>query len=131
MIYVEWKYGPDMCLLAIGTAWQALQDEGTIPQGKLMPGIDAVNARQGKLLRAEPITQQMVEYRVRLRGTFVDLENEWATWQPTDPDSQGRIDASCVLVSPPRCRTAPQPGQYGRGPAASGPASAYTTRLGM
>lgn len=29
---------------------------------------------------------------------FTDLEREWATWQPTDPDSPGRIDASCVLV---------------------------------
>ncbi|MFJ9900497.1 hypothetical protein ACIQPR_44920 [Streptomyces sp. NPDC091280] len=56
MIYVEWKYGPDMCLSAIGTAWQALQNELTIPEGKLLPGIDAVSARQGKLFRAEPIT---------------------------------------------------------------------------
>ncbi|MFF8544973.1 hypothetical protein ACF060_32355 [Streptomyces werraensis] len=87
VIYVEWNFGRDMCTLAIGTAWQALQDEGAIPKGKLMPGIDAVSAKQGKLLRAEPIAQQMVEDRVRLRGAFVDLENEWATWQPTDSDS--------------------------------------------
>lgn len=40
----------------------------------------------------------MVQDRVRLRGAFTDLENEWATWQPTDADSPGRIDASCVLV---------------------------------
>ncbi len=26
------------------------------------------------------------------------MEREWSTWQPTDPDSPGRIDASCVLV---------------------------------
>lgn len=39
----------------------------------------------------------MVEDRVRLRGTMTDLENEWATWMPTDADSQGRTDASCVL----------------------------------
>ncbi|MEU2357623.1 hypothetical protein ABZ599_32405 [Streptomyces misionensis] len=98
MIYVEWNFGRDMCTLAIGTAWQALQDEGRIPKGKLMPMIDAVSAKQGKLLRAEPIAQQMVENRVRLRGAFVDLENEWATWQPTGSDNPGRIDASCVLL---------------------------------
>ncbi|MFE2374729.1 hypothetical protein [Streptomyces sp. NPDC059398] len=49
-------------------------------------------------MRAEPIAQQMVEDRVRLRGMMTDLENEWATWMPTDADSPGRIDASCVLV---------------------------------
>jgi hypothetical protein len=141
VIYVEWNFGRDMCTLAIGTAWQALQDEGAIPKGKLMPGIDAVSAKQGKLLRAEPIAQQMVEDRVRLRGAFVDLENEWAVWQPSDPDSPGRIDASCVLVYGliPEVNqgaivhaplpTAPNPGQFGRG-ALSGPASAYGRRIG-
>ncbi|MFG3274873.1 hypothetical protein [Streptomyces luteogriseus] len=98
VIYVEWNYGRDMCTLAIGTAWTALQDEGAIPKGKLMPGIDAVSTKQGKLLRAEPIAQQMVEDKVRLRGAFVDLEHEWATWQPTDADNPGLIDAFCVLV---------------------------------
>ncbi|MET9870538.1 hypothetical protein ABZZ16_31130 [Streptomyces sp. NPDC006386] len=106
-----------------------------------MPGIDAVSAKQGKLLRAEPIAQQMVEDTVRLRGAFVDLENEWATWQPTGQDSPGRIDASCVLVYGliPEVNqganvhaplpTSPQPGQFGRG-ALSGPASAYGRRMG-
>ncbi|MET7606371.1 hypothetical protein [Streptomyces avermitilis] len=40
----------------------------------------------------------MVQDKVRLRGLFPDLEREWSTWQPTDPDSPGRIDSSCVLV---------------------------------
>ncbi|MET9321981.1 terminase family protein [Streptomyces sp. NPDC003038] len=98
VIYVEWNYGRDMCLLALDTAWKALQAEGRIPKGALMPGLLPINAKQGKLLRAEPIAQQMVEDRIRLRGAFVDLENEWATWMPTDADSPGRIDASCILV---------------------------------
>lgn len=142
VIYVEWNYGRDMCVLAISTAWKALQEEGRIPKGALMPMIDAVNAKQGKLLRAEPIAQQMVEDRVRLRGMMTDLENEWATWMPTDTDSPGRIDASCVLVYGlvPEANqgaivhaplpTAPQPGQFGRGGPASGAASAYGRRIG-
>ncbi|MFE3519952.1 hypothetical protein [Streptomyces sp. NPDC059166] len=55
-------------------------------------------AKQDKLLRAAPVAQQMVQDRVRLRGAFTDLENEWVTWQDTDPDSPGRIDASVILV---------------------------------
>ncbi|MFF0597363.1 hypothetical protein [Streptomyces antibioticus] len=35
---------------------------------------------------------------MRFRGLFPDWKREWATWQPTNPDSPGRIDASCVLV---------------------------------
>ncbi|MFE0763705.1 hypothetical protein [Streptomyces smyrnaeus] len=98
IIYVEWNYGRDMCELAIRTSWETLQREGEIPADVLMPQIAPVRAKQGKLLRAEPVAQQMVQDKVRLRGVFTDLEREWATWMPTDPDSPGRIDGSTVLV---------------------------------
>ncbi|MFZ3595059.1 terminase large subunit domain-containing protein [Streptomyces sp. BH104] len=98
VIFVEWNYGRDMCELAIRTSWETLQREGEIPPDVLMPQIAPVHAKQGKLLRAEPVAQQMVQDRVRLRGVFTDLEREWATWMPTDPESPGRIDASTILV---------------------------------
>ncbi|WP_439082084.1 terminase large subunit domain-containing protein [Streptomyces sp. WL006] len=98
VIYVEWNFGRDMAVLALTTSWETLQREGVIPPTALMPLIDPVRAKQGKLLRAAPVAQQMVQDRVRLRGAFTDLENEWATWQDTDPDSPGRIDASVILV---------------------------------
>jgi hypothetical protein len=98
IIFVETNYGGDMCQLAIETSWETLQRDGEIPDRVLPPMVKTVRARQGKLLRAEPVAQQMVQDRVRLRGTFVDLEREWATWQPADPDSPGRIDASVYLV---------------------------------
>lgn len=98
IVYVENNYGGDMCLLAIRTAWATLVKKGDIPAGKLPPRVVAVRAKVGKLLRAEPIAQQMIEDRVRLRGIFSDLEHEWATWQPTDPLSPGRIDASVYLA---------------------------------
>lgn len=98
IIYVEWNFGRDMCVLAINTSWKKLQDEGVIPKNILMPAVQPVRAKQGKLLRAEPIAQQMVQDRVRTRGVLVDWEREWTTWQPTDPDSPGRIDSSCVLI---------------------------------
>ncbi|MFB6888918.1 hypothetical protein ACFCX4_06335 [Kitasatospora sp. NPDC056327] len=78
----------------------------------------------GKLLRAGPVAQLMVQDRVRLRGVFTDLEKEWVTWMPADPDSPGRIDASCILaygLIPEANRgaivhvpllTAPQPGGH-------------------
>ncbi|WP_019061711.1 terminase large subunit domain-containing protein [Streptomyces prunicolor] len=98
IIYVEWNFGRDMCVLAIQTSWEKLQRDEEIPKNVLMPAILPVRAKQGKLLRAEPIAQQMVQDKVRFRGLFPDMEREWSTWQPTDPDSPGRIDASCVLV---------------------------------
>ncbi|MFH8663077.1 hypothetical protein [Streptomyces afghaniensis] len=91
-----------------------------------MPSVDPINAKQGKLLRAKPVVQQMGEDQVQLCGAFVDLENEWATWQPTDSDSPGRIDASCILyglipevnqgaIMHAPLSTATQAGQFGRG----------------
>nr|WP_078619894.1 hypothetical protein [Streptomyces sp. SID8377] len=139
IIYVEWNFGRDMCVLAIQTSWEALQNAGEIPKGVLMPAIAPVRAKQGKLLRAEPVAQLMVQDKVRLRGVFTDMEREWATWMPTDPDSPGRIDASCVLayglipeankgaiVHAP-LPTAPQPSQIGR--PATGAAAAYTRQI--
>ncbi|MEU7093010.1 terminase large subunit domain-containing protein [Kitasatospora aureofaciens] len=98
IIYVEWNFGRDMAVLALSNSWEAAQRAGLIPADVLMPAITPVRAKQGKLLRAEPVAQLMVQDRVRLRGVFTDLEREWSTWMPTDPDSPGRIDASSILV---------------------------------
>ena len=95
---VEVNFGGDMAVLVLRTAWKTLQDTGEIPAEELCPLIKVVRARQGKLLRAEPIAQQMILDRVRLYGVFTDLEREWATWQPSDPMSPGRIDASVYLA---------------------------------
>jgi hypothetical protein len=107
-----------------------------------MPAIAPVGAKQGKLLHAEPITQQMVQDKIRFWCVFTDMEREWATWQPTDPDSPGCIDASCILICglipesnqgaiahAPLPR-APQPGQFGPGGPASGAAAGYGRRIG-
>jgi hypothetical protein len=98
VIIYEKNYGGDQIEIVIMSAWDALVKEGRIPADVLPPQRVGKTARQGKLLRAEPIAQQMLLDRVRLRGVFVDLEREWATWQPTDQMSPGRIDASVYLA---------------------------------
>ncbi|MFI7413177.1 hypothetical protein ACIBU0_31345 [Streptomyces sp. NPDC049627] len=79
---------------------------------------------------------------MRFRGLFTDLEREWATWQPADPDSPGRIDSSCVLIyglipvanqgAPvhPPLPQAPQPGQASRPSSASSASAAHGRRTG-
>ncbi len=98
IVFVETNFGGDMCLLAIRTAWEYLVREGRIPGEKLPPMVKAVRAKQNKLLRAEPVAQQMLMDKIRLRGLFIDMERQWATWQPTDPLSPGNLDASVYLA---------------------------------
>jgi phage terminase large subunit-like protein len=92
---VESNFGGDQAALAVRTAWEALKGEGTVKG--LPPRIVEVHAKRGKLLRAEPIAQQFTEDRVRLAGTFPQLEHEWSSWVP-GAASPGRIDASAYLV---------------------------------
>lgn len=97
LLLVEKNYGGDMVTLAIRTAWDALQREGTIPAEALPPYVQPVTARAGKLLRAEPVAQQWREGRVRLAAHLPELVTEWVSWQPGS-DSPGRIDASVYLA---------------------------------
>lgn len=97
MIIYENNFGAAMPDRLIKTAWDGLQREGRIPAERMRPSIQAVRARQGKRLRAEPVAQAMQEDRVRLAAYMPDLESEWCSWMPTDPDSPGRIDASVYL----------------------------------
>jgi hypothetical protein len=98
VIIVETNFGADMATLILRTAWKSLVEQGVLPADELPPLIRTVRAKVGKLLRAEPIAQQMALDRVRLRGQFPDLIQEWCTWRSTDPLSPGRIDASVYLA---------------------------------
>ncbi len=93
----ETNYGGDMVLLSLRTAWDALRREQPDRFGMLVPRLIGVNAKRGKLLRAEPIAQQWKEGRVVTSTYLPDLESEWATWTP-GPASPGRIDASVYLA---------------------------------
>lgn len=97
-IIYETNYGADMVLLAIRTAWQALRQEDPARFSQFVPRLVPVHAKRGKQLRAEPIAQQWKEDKVVTAAYLPELEGEWATWQPTDTDSPGRLDASVYLA---------------------------------
>lgn len=98
-IIVEKNFGGDMARLVVRTAWTILAQENPDDENyqRLPPEIRLVTAKKGKLLRAEPIAQQIAEDRVRFAAYLPDLESEWATWRPTESESPGRLDGSCYL----------------------------------
>lgn len=97
-IIYESNYGGDTIDLAIRSMWADLVRRGVISDGVMRPALFKVHARKGKVLRAEPIAQQFMIDNVRLASAMPELEDEWATWQPSSQDSPGRIDASAYLV---------------------------------
>lgn len=98
LIIFEQNFGGDLPKLAIRTAWEALRREDPTRFSEFVPFIVSVHARRNKLLRAEPIAQQWIEQRIVTSAYLPELESEWATWQPTDTSSPGRIDASVYLA---------------------------------
>lgn len=95
---IENNYGGDMARRVVRAAWSDLVGKGEIPAGLLPPSIVMINSRKGKVLRAEPIAQQIILDNVRMAAPMPELEEEWATWMPTSTTSPGRIDASVHLV---------------------------------
>lgn len=95
-IIFENNYGGDAMKLAIRTAWKALLEEGEV-EG-LCPRIIGVNSKRGKLLRAEPVAQQVIEGNAAFYGLLTDFEKEWTTWQVGSKDSPGRLDAGVHLA---------------------------------
>jgi hypothetical protein len=118
VIIYENNYGGDQAGYVIRTSWDTLRREELAALGvpdtpagrrrrsylavakyaRPRPRVKGVNARKGKLLRAEPIAVQWLQDRIRTAAYLPALEQEWATWQPTDKDSPGRIDASVHLA---------------------------------
>jgi hypothetical protein len=102
VIVYEHNYGGDQAKLILRTVWKQLSDEavadGCEDWGPC-PRIDAVHAKKGKRVRAEPISAQVIFGKVKFWGLNVlDLGSEWQTWQEDSNESPGRIDASCYLA---------------------------------
>lgn len=114
-VIMEKNYGGDMSRIAFDSAWDTITkvaagyDLDTIEDGHARraqaldtmpakPQLKLVTAKKGKLLRAEPIAQQFAEDRLRLGEYLPSVEHEWCSWQVSDPNSPGRIDASVYLA---------------------------------
>lgn len=117
---IEKNYGGDMAGRVVKTTWEKLSREHDERQAELaeqaaaagasytrqanpypmhgIPRIVEVTAKKAKVLRGELVAQQMKMDKVRLGAPMLELEQEWATWMPTDPKSPGRIDASVYLA---------------------------------
>jgi phage terminase large subunit-like protein len=98
----EHNYGGDQARLILRTVWKQLSDEA-VARGEddwgPCPRIEAVHAKKGKRVRAEPISAQVIFGKVKFYGLQVlDLGSEWQTWQEDSKESPGRIDASCYLA---------------------------------
>lgn len=100
-VVAEKNYGGDMVKLVLRTSWETLSREAQAagqPAWGLPPRIVLANSKRGKLLRAEPIAQQLVEDRIRIAAPLPALEAEWCDWRAESGWSPGRIDASVHLA---------------------------------
>lgn len=99
-VIVESNYGGDQAATVIRLSWARLAQDHPDDERyrRLPPRVRTVHAKKGKLLRAEPIAQQISDDRMRLGAYLPLLIHEWEHWQSTDPDSPGRIDASVYLA---------------------------------
>lgn len=88
MIIMETNFGAGLVPQAVRTAWESQPREG------VRPSIRQVRALKGKILRAEPIAQEMAMGRVRIARGLTKLASEWTSYAPGSPDSPGRLDAS-------------------------------------
>lgn len=64
-------------------------------------------SKQGKALRAEPVSLAYEQGRVHHVGFFAELESQMISWQPGDTKSPDRIDAmvlaaTALLIAPPK-----------------------------
>ena len=98
----EYNYGGDQAKLILRTVWAALSAEAVEAGGEdwgPCPRVEAVNAKKGKRVRAEPIAAQVVFGKVKFWGLHVlNVGSEWQTWQEDSKESPGRIDASSYLA---------------------------------
>ncbi|MER6610228.1 terminase family protein [Streptomyces sp. NPDC000927] len=84
----ETNFGDTLNDRVLRAAWSSEKREN------IRPAVSTVRALRGKILRAEPIAQEMAMGRVKIVKGLDQLAKEWASYRPGSPDSPGRLDAS-------------------------------------
>lgn len=92
-IILEVNFGGTLVDQAIRSAWASKPREGFIPP------ITTVRALKGKILRAEPIAQEMAQGRVKVKAGLDKLTRQWTSYRAGSPDSPGRLDASVYAAA--------------------------------
>ena len=95
LIVAEKNFGGDMVLSTIRTV------DPSVP-------VKLVSASRGKQVRAEPVASIFDEERQHHVGGFDELESEWTSWVPGDPDSPNRLDAEVWALTDLMLEAAPR-----------------------
>lgn len=96
-LVVENNQGGQMCAFVLRTAWAALESSGRT-QGRSMPAIVMVHAKDGKRARAEPVAALYEAGRIVHALEHADLESQMLTWAG-GKDSPDRLDALVTGLS--------------------------------
>jgi len=91
-ILLEVNFANRLVEQAIRTAWSRK------PRSGLMPAIISVRALRGKVLRAEPVAQEVAMGRVLFVGGLTHLQRQWASYRAGSVDSPGALDASAYIA---------------------------------
>jgi predicted phage terminase large subunit-like protein len=83
--------------------------------GDLPLVIHKIRAKQGKRVRAEPVSALCEQHRVRFVGTFKGLEDQLVTWTTDETESPDRLDAFVYAVLRLAKGGVPQPPRRAQG----------------
>lgn len=102
-IIFEANFGDRLVYQAIRSAWE------TKERSRHVPPITEVRALRGKILRAEPMAQEMAQGRIKIKAGLTELMKQWTSYRPGVADSPGRLDASVYCAV--ELLQAPMPGR--------------------
>lgn len=96
VLVYEDNFGKGWVKEVLQRVWQVRGGRGPAPLAE-------VTASAGKQLRAQPVVMRYEQGRVHHVGTFGELEDQYTTWMPDEPDqrtkSPDRVDAAVHLVT--------------------------------
>jgi hypothetical protein len=86
------KHGADAMIAESNNGGEMVRT--TISTVENAPSVRLIHASRGKYTRAEPVAALYEQGKVHHVGVFGLLEDEFVTWEPSDPKSPNRLDAA-------------------------------------